>query len=629
MYSRAAWILILILLLPQLSTAESAPLPGVHSATEGPVYQVGALDLAYAEPHSDLPSLEALGQLDFALGLADDGYVGARSGGNNVWFTLSEFADASPLRVYASGLRELSEWVVRELNAAGLIGVYVAPHPDDIDPGSGRDLRDSSEERLRLVVYAGRVSGLRTFASGDAHVESRVNSARHQGIRDHSPIQPVGAEGREQPDVLLKKELEEYVAHLNRHPGRRVDMSFAPSQRPGGVFVDYRVAEDKPWVVYSQISDSGTDRTGTWRQRLGFSHYQLTGNDDILRLDYVTGVNDFDSVQAYLASYEFPLESMDRTRVRLSAKLTGYESESVGFAGKFSGDVWGLGGEIIRSVYQSEDWFLDMTLGMRWLDVEVDNLGFGGHERFLLPKLGFQVDRLRSTSSASGSLEFEHNLASLAGTSGKEADLLKLGRRFVDDDFSVMRWNGEYRFYLEPVLHPIAWAYPRTSSSSTLAHEISLSTTGQYAFGSRVISQQQQVLGGLYSVRGYEQSLIAADNVVKATAEYRYHWPRAFPVEAMPRQLPLIGDFRIAPQRVYGRPDWDLVLRGFVDAAHVWFSDSVGGEPSETLASIGIGLELVIRRNVFLRWDYGLALQDVRGVDSGDREAHFSATVRY
>ncbi|MBW2414550.1 MAG: ShlB/FhaC/HecB family hemolysin secretion/activation protein [Deltaproteobacteria bacterium] len=632
-----AWVLTLLLALPALpvlpgvaGAAAGGETLGRFSEQQGPVYLVGRLSLEYASEHALQPSLDDVRAADYALGLAYDGYVGPRRGAQNEWFTLHELGRDAPARVYASGLRELNQQIVRQLNLRGLIGVYVAPHEDDIDSESGHDLREPGYTSLRLVVYAGRVEGLRTFGSGyRLSLDERLDDARHDPIREQSPVQPAGVDGRAEGDLLLRDEIDDYVTYLNRHPGRRVDLNLTPSRAPGGVYLDYLVAEERPWSAYAQISDTGTDATTDWRQRFGFLHNQLTGNDDILRLDYVTG--NFDDVNAGFGSYELPVAGVsERSRMRFSGSWSEYHASTFGSDDDFEGRTWDAGGELITNVYQERDFFLDLIVGARWLWVESEQLSdFSGDENFLLPGVGFRFDRLRNTSMLWGYAKVEHNLSSLAGTSDDEDDLFLLGRSEIDEDFTLMKWSGGFSFYLEPWLRPRAWANPRSPSSSTLAHEIAFTSNGQYAFGTRVIPQIEQAVGGLYSVRGYEQAVIPGDNVAQATLEYRYHWPRTFPIEPAPRRLAVVGDFRVAPQRVYGRPDWDLVLRAFFDSARVWYSDSQPGEESETLASLGFGIELLVLRNLQVRWDFGWALRDVREVEKGDTEAHFTATVRY
>ena len=75
------------------------------------------------------------------------------------------------------------------------------------------------------------------------------------------------------------------------------------------------------------------------------------------------------------------------------------------------------------------------------------------------------------------------------------------------------------------------------SGSYTVTLAAGQNVTGR-DFGNRLIPQAQMVLGGFYSVRGYEQSLMAADSVALARAEYRYHLPMALKIRQEPLELP-------------------------------------------------------------------------------------------
>ena len=157
----------------------------------------------------------------------------------------------------------------------------------------------------------------------------------------------------------------------------------------------------------------------------------------------------------------------------------------------------------------------------------------------------------------------------------------------------------------------------------------------------RVIPQANATLGGLYSVRGYPQSVAVGDDLYIGTVEYRFHVPRVLPVRRKPLTVPLIGDFRASPQQVYGRPDWDLVLRAFVDAGYTerHGADPSRGEQNQTLFSAGVGAELLILSNIRARLDYAVALDDESGprtatpgrnlVDRGDSEIHVLFSIVY
>jgi hemolysin activation/secretion protein len=144
------------------------------------------------------------------------------------------------------------------------------------------------------------------------------------------------------------------------------------------------------------------------------------------------------------------------------------------------------------------------------------------------------------------------------------------------------------------------------------------------------------VIGGLFSVRGYPQSAAVGDTVVIASAEYRFHLPRSLPVSGQPLKLPRVGRFRVAPQQVYGRPDWDLILRGFVDGGYTIRNPSSLAplESNETLFSAGIGLELRIRHNLTIRVDWARALSSLSSsasepVSKGNNEFHFLFSLVY
>ena len=142
--------------------------------------------------------------------------------------------------------------------------------------------------------------------------------------------------------------------------------------------------------------------------------------------------------------------------------------------------------------------------------------------------------------------------------------------------------------------------------------EVALGLRGQYAFDYRLIPQLSQVVGGLYSVRGYQQSEAVGDSVIVSSLEYRFHLPRALPIMREPLAIPLLGDFRAAPQQVYGRPDWDLTFRAFVDVGRA-IRNANGIAPGDfedddTLIGVGVGAEFQFRSNLRARVDWATPL---------------------
>ena len=103
--------------------------------------------------------------------------------------------------------------------------------------------------------------------------------------------------------------------------------------------------------------------------------------------------------------------------------------------------------------------------------------------------------------------------------------------------------------------------------------------------------------------------------------------------EETPRRVGWLDDnFRIAPQQPFGRPDWDLILRAFVDGAIVRSSNPrPPGEENDTLLGAGVGIEYQFKRNVSARLDLGVPLDETKDqvTSPGDARLHFSLTLLY
>jgi hemolysin activation/secretion protein len=599
-----------------------------HAQRKPPTtYVVDEFRVDYAVDHPQHPPIEALRAVQVPLLPTRAGYRAPRLGERGTLITIA--SPPSPYNRYqTSALQAIGSALVEEMNRQGIDAV-LATFPD-IEEDSGEDLRPRGEKKLRIKIWTGRVVDLATFTSGTRFGkltrEERTNRPEYDWILERSPMQP----DREN-DLIRTRELEDFATRASRHPGRQVEAKLSPGELPGTSRVDYQIAEDRPWFAYFQLTNTGTDQTTDWRERFGFVHNQLTGRDDILRLDYLTG--SFTEVNGVWGSYDSTLfrdRFEDRLRGSIGGSWSQYDASEVGisFAG-FEGDHWDAGGQALYNVFQRRDLFVDFFVGLRWQNEKVDNqlADTRADEDFFLPEVGLLAERRKSTSNLYLHLAVERNLDGVANTD--PAGSVNLGRLDPDVDFTIMKWQSSFSFFLEPVLDPVAWKDPRTPQSSTLAHEMAFRFWGQTGFGSRLVPQFQEVAGGLYSVRGYEQSILAGDTVLLGSIEYRFHLPRAFYPNPQPMRVPVLGEFRDRPQYVFGRPDWDLIFRLFFDVANVRLERAASyGEFSETIKGVGGGIELQILRNFNVRCDVGVALDDVPGrAKSGDVEPYLALTL--
>jgi hemolysin activation/secretion protein len=611
--ARATLALALALALGASATAQS----------HGRSYPVSDFKIEFTLGAPDHIDADAL--LDLEVGLRADGdvYVAPRPVDRTVRMRLSSLPRNA--RFSVSAIQHINQYIISTLNRRGYYGVIVTV--PEIEEGTGRDLRPPGHTSLLLRIWTSRVTRLTTMADGERFkgltTDERTDNAAHEWIRERAPVQPGGPKDR--VDVQA---LEDYAAKLSRHPGRRVDVELEAGDRPGTTAVNLRVAESKPWYAYAQYANTGTDATTKNRERLGLVHDQLFGRDDILRIDYVTG--DFDSVHSVFASYEAPfsLRAPD-WRFELDGWYSKFDASEVGFSGgRFVGEQLSGDARLHVNVFQRHELFVDLVAGGRFQQMYVDNFLLDESTRvsFLMPQLGLAGDRTTRTST----LLFSAG-ADAGFTDANETELAILGRANPSRDFALLHFDASFSFYLEPLIDPAAWQDPSTPRSSTLAHEIAVLARGQWAFDNRLVPQYQQIAGGMYTVRGYPQAISVGDNLLLGSAEYRFHLPRIFRPDATPPEVPGMGQFRARPQHVWGRPDWDLILRIFTDAARVTQNGESGlaNETNDTLWSAGAGVELQLLRNLTVRVDTGVALEDVGSTNRGDTETHVVATLLY
>lgn len=606
--------------------------PADKKAGHGAAYTVTRIEFRYGKQHPQLPPIGELMTLTVQLGKVADGYIAPAPGVEAVTVRLADVPGLPVHRFYEGAIRSINVAVVRFFNQRKLIGVFVTIDPDDLDMETGEDLRDEGNTVLREVVWVGTVARVRTIASGDRIAkENRIDSPWHESIRRSSPIRPAADGGRN--DLLLKDALDRYVYRLNRHPGRRVDVALSSSGEPGEVWLDYLVSENKPWLAYAQLSNTGTSQTGKWRLRFGAVHNQLTGNDDILSVDYSSTIR-IDDVHSVTVAYEAPVWRSDWLRWRIGGGYSEYTAADVGLPGAtFTGRDIDLGAELIANVFQYKQLFIDLVAGGRWRRVVTNDVLLGVHEEedFFLPHLEARLSRRTDTAATAAMIRLEGNCRSVGGTHNNGID--DLGRADATSDWWLLRWAVSQSFYLEPLLNPAAWEDARTPESSTLAHEMFFAFSGQSSLGHRLIAQTQEVVGGLYSVRGYAQSEAAGDNGLAATAEYRFHLPRAFGVQKDPEKVKIFGQpFHYARPSTYGRPDWDLIFRTFFDAGRTTIESPLVGEQDQCLMSWGLGLELQVRQNVTFRVDWAQALRDIAGgagTTAGSHRFHIVLTLLY
>ncbi len=594
---------------------------------------------------TSLPSLDELAALEIELYEQAKGYTGDKTG-ERMLVTLSSLSMLEKHSYHLTAIKSIQDQIVKYFNREGIGGVVVMPVSGQIDMTTLADMRkgaDTGPQPFKIEIWVARVTAVTVqnvnFEPEKQSEPNQVNvgtklSDSLARIKKYSPICKSGDNTDVETvgsDILKTGELEDYLYRLNRHPGRRVDVAVGPGGNPGDVELDYNVRTNKPWLAYMQLSNAGSKDTDDFRQRYGFMNNQLTGDDDIFNLDYMT--TDFQTVQSLSMSYDRPWYDSRDVRVRFWLSWSDYLSSEIGSESYFSGEEKTAGFELRDNIYQNKRLFIDHFAGLRLSNYNIENYITEGSvlradETMLIPRLGYRLEHDSGIRRSFGELMFEGNVA------GNDSSAMQnFGRLAAESNWYKLSWNFSHSFYLEPLLDPEGWRDITTPKSSTLAHELAFSTSGQWT-QDRLIPQEKQSVGGLYSVRGYRQGFVSGDTVITASGEYRYHIPRGFDL-AKPVTMPVFGNkFRWAPEQVYGLPDWDLVFRFFIDSAMVCNNDKRANEDDYSLLSSGAGLELQLSRYFSIRFDLGVPLLKDRNtngdeVEVGDPQVHISGMIAY
>ena len=610
---KLAGIGVMLSLLLPVAWAQSPPLP------------VDRFVLAYGKTHPRLPALETLADCEVRLARRDGVFEAAPPGQGELHRIGEPFPEG---RFSESALIAIFQRLVAACNERGIFGVFVVPSRDEIDPQTREDFRPAGDRRLTLVIWASQIGELRSIAKGSRiPTERGIDNRKHRAIVRHSPLK--AANGAQPGSLLEKRKLDAYLQRLNRLPGRRVEAAVSSTSDPGSVVLDYLVNEKRAWFAYGQVSNTGTDATSPWRERLGFTYNQLTDFDDVLALDYIT--SSITGGNAGFLSYDRPLIFPDVLRVKALGSYGEFTARDVGISlEEFTGTSWTAGLEATWSPWRIWDTAIDFTVGGAWQNVMVTNrtIDLKGDASLFTPYASIKLERFTETMQTALSVGWETNLADVAGTTPDA--IFGLGRLDSDTSYNLLKFEFSHSMYIEPFLFRRDFREGRNWRRSTRAHELFFSVRGQQVLdGKRLIPQKQLAIGGMFSVRGYPESISGGDNVAYGTAEYRFHIPRAFrpyaasgasPGGRAPNPPSYFGrPFYWRPAQVYALPDWDLLFRMFADAGYTGIVRPRPEETDRTLVAVGAGLELQAYGTLSLRVDWGVALERVK---TGNEDVH-------
>lgn len=348
------------------------------------------------------------------------------------------------------------------------------------------------------------------------------------------------------------------------------------------------------WTFLFEVNNTGTAEHSD-RERISAEKYEWLAEADYLILDYET--DHFQSYYGLYGHYSHGLAGGSlraewdffQARNELSLSDTSFETEDIGR---------GYGGFLLKEIF-SENELLTFGVGARVQTVSIDQSEAFQNEdnnRFFLWGLKASYAFYSPQTLVSLSFLLEKNSASIADT--KPIEQQDVFTYEVDPEFKVMSWFFDFQ-----------WS-PQTMADATFLFKAS--GGGQNSFKDRLYPQSQKTLGGLNSVRGYDDDVVSGDDAL---------WYRIEPTF-------LLAKTSNTKQWLSVFYDYGKVKNKTVDLSRFppFFAEIIARvlpPESLTLRSVGVGYEWEYSTHTGLYLAYGKALEDDDvSTEKGDSQIH-------
>ena len=478
--------------------------------------------------------------------------------------------------------------------------------------GLARDMvvgyRDSGIPVVDVVIPEQEISGgiLQLLVVVGRRGEITAEGARYfdQGFY-------VNAVSHERGDMIESAVIMEDLRYLNRNPFRRVDLVYTPGAEFAYTDIILDVTEQRPISISAGYEDTGNDSIGRDRYQFGVEVGKIGNLDHSLAYQYTTD-SEFENIHAHALSYRAPLP-WKRHELRL---LAGYVESDLNF--DFAGEEFNSSGQSVQLSAQyliplkPTKWMAhDLILGYDFKSSN-NNLEFGGQDVF---DTNSEVHQFSATHAA----EIRTGLGVTRLTNSVYWAPGEMSNHNEDAIFEESRFLGssDYVYYRGQLYH-VAFL-PKD-------FRLAIKVDGQVS-NQNLIASEQYLLGGVNSVRGYEQNLLRADQGVGVNLEL--YAPEFRPLGWLPFNSRTVEGSGKAPATTEPLLVDHARFFGFYDFGWGRNTNRVENEEDINLAGAGVGLDYRISNSLALRAAYGWQIAESGFDDEEDGRMHLSAKYRW
>ena len=490
--------------------------------------------------------------------------------------------------VSARSIQGFTQCILSVYQSSHYAGIYVYVPREAFEPDG-----DLAQGILPVRVLEAPVSSV-----SSAYYDPN-NQAVEDGYLDPNAL--LGWSPVKEGQVINSKKLDDYINLLNLNPDRYVSATVSKGTETESLAVKYNVYEAKPWHYFIQVDNSGT-KDIQWRPRFGVINTNLLGYDDKFTAVYQTTPDStWDDAYAIYGAYDFPIAG-PRLRLNLFAGYNEFDitDPDINFlgSGKFAG------GTLRYNVLQSNDWFWDVTGTIQYEESKSSpDLPFPDFDSNIHMALwGVGTDLYKTTDMTDTLLGF--SMLSPFNSSDRAEMNIARGSGTVDDRFHVYYFNARHSRYLDVNKIQRASASMRFITSDD-----------------RLVPAKMTSFGGMYTVRGYDESEIVADGGLITSLQYEYDLVRK-------GQIDLFGQEVDEKER---KPFLKkLAPLAFLDYGMARIKDATATEETdEELCSVGGGLIAELGDNFTGTVYYGYPLIPTDDTRSGKGRVHAGFLLRW
>ncbi|MCE5184735.1 MAG: hypothetical protein LLF76_01240 [Planctomycetaceae bacterium] len=396
-------------------------------------------------------------------------------------------------QVSARTIQGFTQYLLWKYQKQGYAGIYVYVPAEAFVAG-----QDLSQGRLPIhITEAGIASVVGQYYTVNNDPVER-GFLRNSALLNWSPVK----EG----EPVNRKKLDDYLNLMNLNPDRYVSAAVSRGEEPNSLQIRYNVYEACPWHYFVQVDNSGTEDI-EWTPRFGIINTNLLGYDDKLTAVYqAVPDSTWNEEYAVFGSYDFPIMG-PRLRLNLFA---GYNEFDIGDSPlvNFLGRGMFAGGTLRFNLHQYEDWFFDITGSLSYEESKISTLfedffNIDTNLHMFMGGYGLEVYRTLDMKETAFSVNY---LTLLDGSD--EANFT--ASRGADDDFSLYTTRARHSQYLD----------------ASKVHRVSGAVTW-ITTNDRLVPAKMTTFGGMYTVRGYDESEIIADEGFLASLQYEYDLVRS------------------------------------------------------------------------------------------------------